>query len=474
MKLDLNLLPFLCEAFSTNNKIYKYIDDLYKKNKFEYYKLAKSHELYDHPIASEGSLLQEEYFKKSLGIFIKLQQESELINSIVPIIKYGWSYVYNYINTHTTINLEEFTKNFVHKNKGLNNITDDDMNSNVIMLFFLSQYFEKEIEESELFTNFIKSLLYRMEHYKGKDRVNYAKISKEDLKLIRSIILSLKKIGLSKHLNNTLKDEDLHRYLNCLDLIFDYESISLVSIVNDVKFTNKDLEEIIYLYLLYKNNIKNIEDVDINEISKFVIDLLHIRYFSKAYKIVKQHYFQNNKETMYVDIEEKELELEEVKKERLLLQDTKENLLNTTLEQEKEIIRLKEELNKATENKEELNKLREFIFNFDNLDISSTADPTDYNKLKNLNAIIIGGHPNWQHKMKNYLSNCKFISPEALNFDTSIFNNVEIVFIYTNYLNHAMYYRVMTEIKDKDIQLQYLKANTNIDIVLNQILHLLN
>lgn len=471
--MDLNLLPFLCEAFSTNNKIYKYIDDLYKENKFEYYKLAKSHELYNHPIASEGSLLQEEYFKKSLGILIKLQQESELINSVIPIIKSGWNYVYNYINTHTIINLEAFTKNFVHKNKGLNNITDDEMNSNVIMLFFLSQYLEKELEESELFTNFIKSLLYRMEHYKGKDRVNYAKISKEDLKLIRLIILSLKKIGISKYLNNTLKDEDLHRYLNCLDLVFDYESISLVSIVNDVKFTDKDLEEIIYLYLLYKNNIKTIEDVNINEISKFVIDLLHIRYFSKAYKIVKQHYFQNNKETMFIDIEEKELELKEVKKERLLLQDTKEILLNTTLEQEKEINRLKEELKKATEDKKELTKLREFIFNFDNLETPLLANSNNYDNLKNLSAIIIGGHPNWQQKMKSYLQNCKFISPENLSFDTSILNNVDIVFIYTNYLNHAMYYKIMAEIREKNIRLEYLKANTNIDIVLNQILNLL-
>ncbi|MBN3351912.1 hypothetical protein EXM90_12045 [Clostridium botulinum] len=71
--------------------------------------------------------------------------------------------------------------------------------------------------------------------------------------------------------------------------------------------------------------------------------------------------------------------------------------------------------------------------------------------------------------MKEYLPSCKFISPDMLNFDINILDNVDIVFIYTNYLNHAMYYKIIDIIREKKLRLEYLKSNINMKIVLKQI-----
>lgn len=468
--MGINLLPFICESFSTNSKIYRDIDNVYQKNKIEFYNLAKKNKFYSHHIAKEGSLLQEEYFKKALGIFIQLQLDGSYEEEVFNIIKKGWPYAFNYVKNHNTIILEDFMISFMKKHKGLDNITDDYINSNVIMLLLLSQYFESNIEETGLLQKHIQMLLYRMEHYKGEGRVNYNKISKDNLKLIREIILKLKNIGISKYISMSIKDKNLDRYLNTLELVFDFENISLVSIVDEIKLTDKELEEIVFLYLLYRNNVKHIDEINIEEVAKYVIDMLHIRYFAKAYKEVKKHYFKNNKETMFVELESVESELRKVKKEKILLQDEKEKLLSKLNNKDREIARLKAKLAESESSKKELIKLREFMFSLDKQEEYKEDTNLDISKLKNIKGVIIGGHQNWQNKLKEYLPSFKFISPEMLNFDTSILNNADIVFFYTNYLNHGIYYKVINEIRNKDIKLEYLKSNVNGNIVLQQIL----
>ena len=86
-----------------------------------------------------------------------------------------------------------------------------------------------------------------------------------------------------------------------------------------------------------------------------------------------------------------------------------------------------------------------------------------------MKGLIIGGHENWQRKMKELLPGFKFILPDALNFDVSILEGVEGIFVYTNYLNHGLYYKLINEVRKKDRPLYYLSYNINENIVLQQI-----
>lgn len=71
--------------------------------------------------------------------------------------------------------------------------------------------------------------------------------------------------------------------------------------------------------------------------------------------------------------------------------------------------------------------------------------------------------------MKQLLPSFSFVHPSVTNLDTSILNNVDIVFFYTNYLSHALYYKVIDDIREHGVQFRYLKDNTNENIVLKQI-----
>lgn len=92
----------------------------------------------------------------------------------------------------------------------------------------------------------------------------------------------------------------------------------------------------------------------------------------------------------------------------------------------------------------------------------------DYSTLKNVKAVIIGGHERWQAKMKDLLPNFIFIHIDMVNFDVSMFDSVEFIFIYTNYLTHSIYYKAMDYVRGSDIKVHYLKQQ-NIDLVLKDI-----
>ena len=175
-------------------------------------------------------------------------------------------------------------------------------------------------------------------------------------------------------------------------------------------------------------------------------------------------YFRNNKETMFVELEGMEKDLQRTKEK---LESTQRGLSEAEKIHgllEKENLRLKAELAEAQRNKAELNSLREFLFSLDQKE-EYQAEEIDFDELKKYKAIVIGGHERWQQRMKEYLPNFIFIHPDQLNFDIRLLDGIDIVFVYPNYLNHSMYYKLMGAIEGKNIKIIYINQQ-NEELVL--------
>lgn len=71
MSNQINMLPFLLEAFAENKNLYRDIDALYMQDKYKFYKLAKLSSLYNHPIICKGDIMRQECDPKTLGILLK-------------------------------------------------------------------------------------------------------------------------------------------------------------------------------------------------------------------------------------------------------------------------------------------------------------------------------------------------------------------------------------------------------------------
>ncbi|MCE0578881.1 hypothetical protein LWE76_11425, partial [Clostridioides difficile] len=155
-----------------------------------------------------------------------------------------------------------------------------------------------------------------------------------------------------------------------------------------------------------------------------------------------------------------------LKKENLLLQDEKEKLKLELELLQKDKNRLESEIKEQCTSKEELVQLRNFMFNQQQEQEEKVLIDESIN-LKNIKAIIFGGHPNWILKMKDKLINFEFISADTINFNVNILDSYEYVFINTNYVGHAMYYKIIENLNENN-KLRYIN-NINIDRAIRDI-----
>lgn len=479
--MEVNLLPFVAEALSNNEKIYKYIDKIYNKDKLRFFKLAKENEFYNHVMSQEGSIRQEHYFKKALGLFDGVSTDENMTKEFLFVLEKGWKYVYSYVKCHNKIQMLDFMNKFIKKNKGIDNLSDDEVNANSIILLILAAYFEKEIDIEDIaYKKYIQSCVLRLEHYKFSNKINLNDATKEQKELINKLELKLKahkhisaippisyrldidkQDGLLVNIKALTKEDKTFESFGYID---EMEGVSLISIVGKDFLKQKDIQELIFAY----SQFQTIDTINYDDFFKYIYPAIQIRYLCKEYKKARQYFFENFNEELLEEIDKKDIENKEIKKTNILLQDENERLKLELEKLEKENKQLKQELNERENYKSEVVPLREFIFNLDIME-DYKEQQIDYSKLEALNAVIIGGHPQWQNKMKEYLPNCKFISHDMLNFDINILNNVDIIFIYTNYLNHGIYYKIIDIIREKGLRLEYLKSNINIDIVLKEI-----
>ncbi|MCD3301280.1 hypothetical protein, partial [Clostridium botulinum] len=456
-KVYLDFLPFMAEAFSTNTKAYKLIDKVYNTDKIRFIEKAKENKWYDSAMAKEGSIKQEYYFKKAMGLLLVAQEDERITDELLNVIAKGWRYAHTYVRQHDVLNLYHFIGSYIKKKRGIDNVVDDELNSNGLMLIFLSTMYEGKVldKDDKLYNNVINTYFQRLIHMKNECRINIDNISKEQKKLIRELELKLKNykkikvVPSSYRFSNEQQNgmriipEKLSKddkFFSSFEYIFDYERISLISIVGADYLSSKELQELIFAYSQFKTS----ENIDYDEFLKYIYPAIQIRYLCKEYKKAKKYFFENFDEQLYDEISKTENENRELKKSNLLLQDE-----NEKLKQEIELLKsknnkLQDENNKFSTSKSELFALRNFVFEQsvkdDNNAIESNTNNIDISALNSIKGVVIGGRNNLQQKLKEMLSNWNFISVDTLNFDVDILKNADYIFLNVNVLSHAMYY----------------------------------
>ncbi|MCC0743981.1 hypothetical protein KGF43_15770 [Clostridioides sp. ZZV14-6044] len=454
MKRELNLIPFLAEALSIDKKCYSVIDKYYNKNKLKYMNLAKKSIFYNSKIASEGSIIQEYYFKRVLGIL--LSQEDE---TIFEICKYSYKFAYNHINSIQIFKAGNFLKKLLTK---VEHFSSDELNSNILIAISLCGALEKEIDTSDIvYQKLINNLFLRMDDY--KEVLSIDNLDKNKRKMLSKIELKLKSMYLKDYMPSFYVVSKEYKEF---DYVSTLEEISIISIVGKDIFKSKQIQELILAYLKVQEDIDDENSINYEDLFRFMVVAIDLRYWAREYKKAKQFFFNNFNEELNSILKEKEIEMNKLEKENLLLQDENKNLKLELELLQKNKLRLENEIKAQRTSKEELVQLRNFMFSKqqEQSENISTDESID---LKNIKAIVFGGHPNWILKMKDKLINFEFISAETINFDVNMLNSYEYVFINTNFIGHAMYYKIIENLNEEN-KLRYIN-NINVDRVIEDI-----
>ncbi|MBS5605059.1 MAG: hypothetical protein KHX84_11990 [Enterocloster asparagiformis] len=121
---------------------------------------------------------------------------------------------------------------------------------------------------------------------------------------------------------------------------------------------------------------------------------------------------------------------------------------------------LRELVERHEKEKEELASLRSFAYQL-RAGQEEELPAHGREKLEGLRlekSLVIGGHSNWQKKMRCHFPNSQFLACDNRNFDPSILRNKRYIIFNTDILKHASYNRIMAERK-KGQKILYVHGN---------------
>lgn len=495
MSNQINMLPFLLEAFAENKNLYRDIDYLYMQDKYKFYRLAKLSPFYSHPIICEGDILRQEYGRKALGILMACNDDPRLIEEVFKLLQKGWPYIYRLVEKEKgdTVDVFAVIRKAYKNQEDFWSLPDDVICSILTVILFLVINSGKKIsqEAEKVVADFYakRQAFYDKE---TSERLYYKTITPELKKKVDTLKKDVyDKVGVIKSFRdiNPAKNEELNRLVEGFGLLFDTEFISSPSLFDKLDFADKDIDEILAAYIVSQRNLSA------TEASKFLAAGIYIKYLLKAYKKAKEHYFKYNRETMFVELEAREKENSALKQEnaqlRQRIEDQQKQIEALKKALEMEYFRAKDEFAKTIQSlekeneqlkaeleadKNELTALRELAFSLQQEPQSEqkkTPSLDDMCRAVNSPAVlIVGGHPGWQKQIKEKLPDVTLVPADMLGFDPNNLGNIRLVVFNTAYLNHGMYYKIINFVRKNKIKVCYLTGQ-NVESGIRQIYHTL-
>lgn len=477
-------IEMLSMAIGRNKDLYKYIDDIYEKNQYEYYKTVFengiSEKIYNSVSFMELNFQAETYSRKAFCIlWYGVEHDLAEFNvNVEQLLVKGWKYVHNYIKKKDSIQLSGIIEYYIAHNKKwtINELTDM-----VIIAYIISNDLNKSVMKKDKcykdLCGFVEYFVYRKINFNTSNK--YFSENSNWSSVDKVIDIIFENIGEITDVESLLYEisRETQNISSQIDTLFMTENLNVTEIFGNKKISKQDIRDVIASYFIgpkgkYNVEIEDveIESIDIEEITKFLINNLYLKLLMVECNSIKQHYYINEKES----ITGVDKAINKVKDKYNLEANIKDEKYKEISGKYERLLRENRSLQKSLEevekNKEEVSQLREFLFNLDNEEeyIGKIVD----NKIESLKGVVVGGTYKWQLKMKERFSGWNYIGMDNLNFDENIIKNADVVVIYVNCLSHALYYKVINIIRKYDVKVKYIKANQNIDLVQRDISNL--
>lgn len=461
----------LCLA--RNNEMKRDIDKIYMSDKLKYYNAAINSTCIKHIIIMQGTLEQEIYARRILGILLEAEFDNSIKSKLIKLLRKYYPIIYNCVKKRDKENL----KNRYMKMDIITRNVEARFDAAIYLYF--ATYISSELVDQ----GFIISILNDIEDFEFGNLMNQN--IEGELQKYKSEIQEIKTL-IKREYGKTFNYKDIIRHHNeyirnsgnFLEDLFVTNKLDINHIFHDSEFINMD--KIILSYVRVAKN-RNPELIISNVISGIFIQSL-----INEYKNTRNLYFAKGGEVLHYELNalEKKLnnvenennnlksKLEDLNKEKSLYDKNLNYELNRLNNLHKLEIKAIEDKFKNLENKlnEEKNHSRELesLIEYE-LDLNDDYDNCHLDKnledyIKNKKIIIIGGDKEWRRRFRIKYPEIRTLNGFNENFDIGILNNSDYIFFYTKYMNHSTFHKAMNFIKFNQCKFGYI-GKTNIELV---------
>lgn len=179
---------------------------------------------------------------------------------------------------------------------------------------------------------------------------------------------------------------------------------------------------------------------------------------SKDYAEMQVQIAHREKEEICLRQKQKEKELEQLITEKRGLQDT-------ILKQEQELGRLRKQMaaqkQQIAAQQTELGEMRSYLYSLSedweegDAEASAGAKLSEWNERK---VLVVGGHTNWQNKLRELFPKWQFIPAGQNNLDDKMIGGKDYIVCNTEVLAHSCYYKILSG-REKRQKLCYVHSN---------------
>lgn len=484
-------LVYVCESLTIKRSLMFDLNHLYEIDKFRYYKKAKENPSYDDEYLYEGTLEREVNIKRVLGILLFLEEDDALRLKMKKLMqKHYPEYFYPIKKKSYELLLKEMKRKRITPNWMLNN-------SNIRIPYFITyllfsfatppifQELILEIENGlEETINWKPAILNLAEdsnslEFIENNRKLFAKFQNcEDMTSFLDAFTNLKYIDntfgelSSEFIRNILKN------INFVVRLLDSQQLSATALLNSIPLTQIELDQILTAIILASKKDGKYMDIPENIVTMYYVLGVYFQTLIKEYKRVKEYFRLNNQETQFLELERLAIEVKSLKVELEKQNQKNRQLIISNTEWENRITKAKKDAEKGCYDEihqlkkendffhhiqeeqiirnKELHRLREFAFSIENEETNEQNVETSFELPDNERIIIVGGHENWQKKIKEAYPSLVLVDGTNPNLDMGLFKKSSLVLFFTPHMSHATYEKIVDYLSRNELRFDYL------------------
>lgn len=503
-----NLLhQFLSIALGGSSFLHPFIDDIYRKNEWEYYEAYQNSGWKGNPLFSMYTTKSEEKIRQVAGI-LAWCYENQQFDPLDQLIKKGYKFVFQYLQQQTQVDFEHFMRSFSKRQKG-KMVKEIELIYQNIVLWYLCVRENKPIyTESVAWKSFQKVLNTSINEIKlqklmlSQTMFDKHKVEIDELYLEYNIPENYRFDTLGVFLEYLIGDKlkgiydkyPHYKNENAEELVFKYTptkyigafggwlktlKIHELDATEQQPFSKKDLD-MVFLEVLYAKKYKYISK---DEQDMFFIACLYLKCIGSLFRETKKLYLDQAKQDYYLDLKSKESRINDQETDLTRRsqewqltykrqQQEMEGLAKELREAQATIRKLEQKIDNMEDYTNEVHALRDYVYKVElgDNDFEMVPSMKDMKKfIESKRIVIFGGSPNWRQKLKEHLPAADFIDVDEKNRDITKIQRTDAVFINTAVFAHSFYKKIMKELSKGDIPLYYLNGQSNIEKSLQEI-----